>query len=79
MEYVLTDSISGELQPPTVGSFENGVGKFYCKDIFNDQEIIVEFLWDKTDVKKPIWSQSFSADQGKTWEANWHMYMSRKE
>ena len=29
-----TDSSSGVLQPPTVGSFENGIGKFYCKDVF---------------------------------------------
>lgn len=72
-----TDSNSGILQAPTVGSFENGIGKFYCKDKFEDQEIIVEFLWDKTDIEKPIWSQAFSIDKGKTWEVNWYMYMSK--
>lgn len=72
-----TDSESGVLQPPTVGSFENGIGKFYCKDIFKDQKIIVEFLWDKTNVDNPIWSQAFSIDEGRTWEVNWYMYMSK--
>jgi len=65
------------LQPPTVGSFEGLIGKFYCKDRFEEQDIIVEFVWDKTDVEHPMWSQAFSADKGETWESNWYMYMKR--
>lgn len=72
-----TDSSNPILQPPTVGSFEGGVGKFYCKDTFQGQDIIVEFLWDKTDPFNPIWSQAFSTDKGQTWETNWYMYMSK--
>lgn len=73
-----TDNTNPILQPPTVGSFENGVGKFYCLDTFEGQDIIVEFLWDKTDPENPIWSQSFSNDKGVTWETNWYMYMTRQ-
>jgi len=73
-----TDSTNPTLQPPTVGSFENGIGKFYCLDTFEGQDIIVEFLWDKTDPENPIWSQAFSNDNGVTWETNWYMYMKRK-
>jgi len=65
------------LQPPTVGSFEGPIGKFYCKDRFEEQDIILEFVWDKTDVEHPMWSQAFSADKGETWESNWYMYMKR--
>ncbi len=72
-----TDNISTILQQPTVGSFENGIGKFYCKDTFKDQEIIVEFEWDKTDVDNPVWSQAFSIDKGVSWETNWYMYMTK--
>jgi len=72
-----TDNINPILQPPTVGSFEGDIGKFYCKDKFDGKDIIVEFIWDKTDPLNPIWSQSFSADNGNTWETNWYMYMSR--
>lgn len=72
-----TDTNTGVLQPPTVGSFEGGIGRFYCKDTFEGQDIIVMFKWDKTDVDNPVWSQAFSADQGKTWEWNWYMYSSR--
>lgn len=74
-----TDSSTPILQPPTVGSFENGIGKFYCLDTFEGQSIIVEFMWDKTDPKNPIWSQAFSNDNGKNWETNWYMYMSKKK
>lgn len=70
-----TDSSNPILQPPTVGSFEGPIGKFYCTDTFEEQDIIVEFLWDKTDIENPIWSQAFSIDNGKTWETNWYMYM----
>jgi len=72
-----TDSSNPILQPPTVGSFEERIGKFYCLDVFNGIEIIVEFIWDKTDPENPIWSQAFSADKGLSWETNWYMHMCR--
>lgn len=72
-----TDSSNPTLQPPTVGSFEGPVGKFYCTDTFEGQDIIVEFVWDKTDPENPIWSQAFSKDAGASWETNWYMYMKR--
>jgi len=74
-----TDSSNPVLQPPTVGSFVNGLGKFYCKDTFEGKDIIVEFTWDKRDISKPFWSQAFSPDNGETWETNWHMYMHRAD
>jgi hypothetical protein len=73
-----TDSNTGILQPPTVGSFHGNIGKFYTKDSFNGQDIIVMFEWDKTDIENPIWSQAFSIDNGNNWEHNWYMYMSRQ-
>ena len=71
------DSNTGVFDPPVVGSFENGVGRFYTKDIFQGKEILVQFQWDKRDTDNPVWSQAFSADNGETWEWNWFMYMSR--
>jgi len=73
-----TDNLNPILQPPTVGSFEGDIGKFYCTDRFNDQDIIVEFIWDKSDVENPIWSQAFSIDKGISWETNWIMSMKRR-
>jgi len=64
------DSNTGKMDPPVVGSFEGNVGRFYCKDTFNDKPVIVMFKWDKTDKDNPVWSQAFSPDNGKTWEMN---------
>jgi len=64
------DNNSGTLDPPVVGSFENKIGHFFCKDTFNGKKIIVVFRWDIRDPNLPVWSQAFSADNGKTWEWN---------
>ena len=71
------DSNEGRLDPPVVGSFENNVGHFFTKDVFNGKNILVVFRWDARDKNNPIWSQAFSDDNGMTWEWNWFMYMSR--
>ena len=64
------DSNSGTLDPPVVGSFENKIGHFFCKDTYNGKKIIVVFRWDVRNPDLPIWSQAFSTDNGKTWEWN---------
>jgi hypothetical protein len=62
----------GVMDPPVVGSFENGVGHFFCKDVFKGKNIIMMFRWDMRDKHNPVWSQAFSPDNGKTWEWNWY-------
>ena len=64
------DNNSGSLDPPVVGSFENHIGHFFCKDTFIGKNIIVVFRWDVRNLNLPVWSQAFSADNGKTWEWN---------
>lgn len=65
-----SDSNTGAFDPPMVGSFENNVGHFFCKDTFKGRPIIVVFRWDVRNLKLPVWSQAYSADNGKTWEWN---------
>ncbi len=64
------DGVSGKLDPPQVGSFENGIGHFFARDTYKGRPIIVLFRWDVRNPKLPIWSQAFSPDEGKTWEWN---------
>ncbi|MBB6096261.1 hypothetical protein HNQ60_005183 [Povalibacter uvarum] len=64
------DSNSGALDPPVVGSFENKVGHFFARDTYKGQNIIVVFRWDVRNAERPIWSQAFSTDEGRTWEWN---------
>lgn len=71
------DSNVAVLDKPVAGSFEKGIGRFYSTDIFNGKDILVAFVWDATNPDEPVWSQAFSDDNGKTWEWNWYMYMSR--
>jgi hypothetical protein len=63
---------------PVVGSFENGVGKFYSSIVINGQDILMLYQWDAVDPSRPKWSQAFSADQGNTWEWNWEMFLSKE-
>ena len=65
-------SNSGVMDPPVVGSFENNVGHFFCKDTFKGKPIISMFRWDARYKDRPVWGQAFSTDNGKTWEWNFH-------
>ena len=65
------DSNGGPIDPPVIGSFENGVGLFFCKDYQVGRPVIIVFRWDKRNPDQPIWGQAFSDDNGKTWEWNY--------
>ncbi|MGI8811915.1 MAG: hypothetical protein ACR2IH_05230 [Pyrinomonadaceae bacterium] len=73
------DNDSSEMGDAVVGSFENGVGTFFGEEIFDGREVAVQFKWDATDPEKPVWSQAFSPDGGKSWEWNWYMYFTRRK
>ena len=65
------DSNGGPIDPPVIGSFNNGIGLFFCKDYQVGRPVIIVFKWDKTNPNQPRWSQAFSDDNGKTWEWNY--------
>jgi hypothetical protein len=71
------DTNSLKLDKPTVGSFDGDFGHFYTLDKIEGKNILVVYRWDIRNKEKPIWSQAFSADNGKTWEWNWYMYFTR--
>jgi len=71
------DSNKGILDPPVLGSFENNIGHFFTKDIYEGKNVITVFRWDATDKNNPVWSQAMSEDNGTAWEWNWYMYMSK--
>jgi hypothetical protein len=65
------DSNGGPIDPPVIGSFSNGIGLFFGKDVQVGRPVIVVFKWDKRNPEMPVWSQAFSDDNGKTWEWNY--------
>ncbi|KQV65205.1 hypothetical protein [Rhizobium sp. Root1220] len=73
------NSGDGILQPPVFGRFEKGVGIFTGDDTDGDRPVKVKFHWSRTDTESPRWSQSFSYDDGNTWETNWIMEFARPE
>ena len=69
----------GQLDPPVVGGFKDGIGTFQCDDTFNGKPIIVRFIWSNITPTSTRWEQSFSPDGGQTWEVNWIMESTRIE
>jgi hypothetical protein len=65
------NAADGTLTIPTVGRFKDGRGEFFNEDTLGDKPILVRFVitpLSKTEIR---FEQSFSANQGKTWEVNW--------
>ncbi len=73
------DNKDGRLDKAVVGSFDEDGGNFFCNDRYKGKDIIMQFHWDISDPEKPVWSQAFSPDEGKTWEWNWYMYFTRQK
>jgi hypothetical protein len=71
---------TGVLQPPVVGAFgADGVGVFEGRDEENGQPILVRYTWSNITKTGARWEQEFSPDEGRTWEKNWIMVMTRME
>jgi hypothetical protein len=64
---------------PLVGRFENGVGRFHqVIETADGAPLHVEFVWDEITDDSARWQQFFSSDEGKTWELNWVMTLTRR-
>ena len=66
-----------QVDPPVVGTFENGIGTFLANDTYNGKPILVRYIWSGITRNSAKWQQAFSADGGKTWETNWTMEFHR--
>ena len=72
------NSRDGIMQPPVVGMFQDGVGKFYCDDVDEGRPIRVRYIWSHITGNSAHWEQAFSLD-GKTWEVNWMNDLTRAD
>lgn len=59
------DGNTGKLDPPVVGSFENGIGHFFARDTYRRRPIVVVFRWDVRNPRLPVWSQAFPSTTAK--------------
>lgn len=62
---------NGTLTPPVIGAFDNGRGVFYGHELLDGRPIFVRFVISDITADSARFEQAFSADGGKTWEANW--------
>ncbi len=67
----------GVLEPPVVGRFVDGVGRFFGRDQHAGTPVLVRFVWSRITATSALWEQAFSTDEGETWEENWRMHMTR--
>ena len=68
----------GDLDPtPMVGSFTNGRGEFHAQEMVGGRRVSVRFLFSDITATSFRLEQAFSADAGKTWEANWIVQFTR--
>ena len=61
------------LKEQVIGEFKNGIGEFFGKEIFNDKEVKLRFIWKKTSADTALWEQAYYDDINDEWETNWTM------
>lgn len=65
-----TNSATGAFSQPVIGEFKNGRGEFYDQETYNGRTILVRFSVSDITANSCRFEQAFSADGGKSWEAN---------
>jgi hypothetical protein len=63
--------------PPEVGQFTGNRGEFFDQEDFKGRAIIVRYVWMNLFPHRARMEQSFSADDGRSWEVNWVCELSR--
>jgi len=75
--YWITNLSGAAIEPPVTGRFEGGRGDFLGPDTHNGIPVVVRYRWTVLDNDACRWEQALSPDDGKTWETNWYMELSR--
>ncbi len=70
------NSRTGTLQPPVRGTFADGL---FGEDEHDGQPVLASYRWSDITERTARWEQAFSVDDGKTWETNWIMNLTRRD
>jgi hypothetical protein len=69
-DYAVDTADGSVLLPPVVGRFSDGRGELYDSETHAGRNIIVRYVFDQITPRSCRFVQSFSADDGRTWERN---------
>lgn len=73
----ITGGTGSVIEPPVTGRFEGATGDFLGPDTHNGIPVVVRYRWTVLSEDACRWEHALSPDDGKTWETNWYMEMSR--
>jgi hypothetical protein len=70
-------SRSSTIESLVVGHFVDGVGEFFCDDVYEGTPIRCRYQWSRITPTSAHWEQAFSTDGERSWETNWVNDMTR--
>jgi len=68
----------GQLDTPVVGRFRDGEGRFECDDVLGGRALKVRYEWKDITPTSALWEQSFSFDDGRSFDTNWIAELTRR-
>jgi hypothetical protein len=71
------DSESGEIEPPTIGSFKDGRAEFFATRVYKDRTLLERGVWSDITPDSHRYEISYSQDGGRTWVASFKAYLTR--
>lgn len=74
-----TSGRDGEIQSPMYGRFVAGRGEFFAQDVVDGRNVLVRNVFSDIEADFSRFEQAFSADGGRTWQANWIMTFTRAQ
>ncbi len=72
------DGRGGGLQPPVEGRWAGGRCWFTGADSHQGRPLLASYSWSEVTDSGARWEQSFSLDNGRTWQSNWVMQFARR-
>jgi hypothetical protein len=74
-----SNSKSGVLVSPMIGTFKNGRGELFAQDTFHNRSILVRAVWSDIKPDSHQYEEWYSDDGGKTWALSFTANLTRSK
>lgn len=68
-----TASPENYMKEQVTGQFKDGIGVFFGKEVYKNQEVPLRFTWKKPSANTALWEQAYYDERKNEWETNWTM------